>query len=129
MAKERILLDEGFAMDMAISKIGSIKPLASGSYEGHAYSASVKFKTTNVEQIDDEVLGLKEVETSIWIKIPCSNNEDVILLNNYLRDKKNKGEVFKLKTTLPRQSDAETFTCTSLQNANAVMGVSEKKAK
>lgn len=120
MAKERILLDEGFAMDMAISKIGSIKPLASGSYEGHAYSASVKFKTTNVEQIDDEVLGLKEVETSIWIKIPCSNNEDVILLNNYLRDKKNKGEVFKLKTTLPRQSDAETFTCTSLQNANAV---------
>lgn len=113
---------KGYSVIMEISNIGSIKPVASGTFKNDngetiKYKASIQFKTTNIEEIEDELLGLKEVESHVIVKIPCEDTKDVKQLNEFLRGFKNRGEVFTLSTTLPRQSDAGTFNVVSTLTA------------
>jgi hypothetical protein len=113
---------KGYSVIMEISNIGSIKPVASGSFKNDTgemikYKASIQFKTTNIEEIEDDILGLKEVESHIIVKIPCEDTKDVKKLNEFIRGFKDRGEVFTLNTTLPRQSDAGTYNVVSILTA------------
>jgi len=125
MSKNAII-EQGFAMDLAVSNIGSIKPVASGTFKDNSgktidYDAAVKFKTTNVELVDDEVLGQKEVEVHIWVKVPCKEDSHVKTVNEFLRELKSNGEVLRIQTTLPRQDTGDTYTATSLKNGYELM--------
>lgn len=113
------VIEQGYIMDLQIVKIGSIKPVASGTFKNSngeeiKYKASVQFKATNIELIEDETLGQKEVETHIWIKIPCEHDNHVKQVNTFLREIKSSGEVLNIPITLPRQSDSDSYksTCT-----------------
>ena len=125
MSKNAII-EQGFAMDLAVANIGSIKPVASGTFKDDNgkkidYDAGVKFKTTNVELQDDEVLGQKEVEVHIWVKIPCAEDSHVKKVNEFLRELKRNGEVLNVQTTLPRQDSGDTYTATSLLKGYELM--------
>ena len=113
---------KGFGVKLEITNIGSIKPVASGTFkndngENIKYKASIQFRTTNIEEVEDEELGLKEVETHLEIKIPCEDTKHVKQLNEFLRDLKDKGQIFSLETTLPRQADSNTYKLVSTLNA------------
>lgn len=115
-------IQKGFAVNLEITNIGSIKPVASGTFKNNdgetiKYKASIQFRTTNIEEVEDEELGLKEVETHVEVKIPCEETSHVKQLNEFLRNYKNNGEVINLKTTLPRQSDTNIYKVTSTLNA------------
>lgn len=116
-----VLIEQGYIMDLQIISIGSIKPVASGTFKNNngeeiKYKASVQFKATNTELIEDETLGEKEVETHIWIKIPCEHDNHVKQVNNFLREIKNSGEVINIPITLPRQSDSDSYKATCTMN-------------
>jgi len=115
-------IQKGFAVNLEVANIGSIKPVASGSFKNDngemiKYNASVQFRVTNIEEIEDEELGLKEVETHLEVKIPCEETKHVKQINEFLRSMKNNGQVFNIKTTLPRQSDNNIFKVVSTLNA------------
>jgi len=115
-------IEQGYAMKLEISSIGSIKPVASGEFKNNdgekiKYKASIQFKTTNIEEVEDEELGLKEVETHLEVKVPCEDTKHVKQLNEFLRQIKNSGQVFVIDTTLPRQSDSNTYKVTSVLTA------------
>jgi len=116
------IVSEGFRFQLEVSSIGSIKPVASGTFKNDSgetikYKSSIQFKVTNIEEVEDEELGLKEVETHMEVKIPCEEVKHVKQLNEFLRDLKDKGLVFKMETTLPRQSDSNVFKVVSTLNA------------
>ena len=116
-----VLIEQGYIMDLQIVSIGSIKPVASGTFKNSngeeiKYNASVQFKATNTELIEDEKLGEKEVETHIWIKIPCEHDNHVKQVNMFLRELKNSGEVVSIPITLPRQNDSDSYKATCTMN-------------
>lgn len=123
---KNVIIEQGFAMDLAVSNIGSIKPVASGTFKDDSgkkidYDAGVKFKTTNVELVEDDILGQKEVEVHIWVKVPCKEDSHVKIVNEFLRELKNNGEVLNIQTTLPRQDTGDTYTATTLKNGYELM--------
>jgi len=116
------IVKKGFSVKLEITNVGSIRPVASGTFKNDngetiKYKSSIQFRTTNIEEVEDEELGLKEVETHLEIKIPCEDTKQVKQLNEFLRDLKNKGQVFSLETTLPRQADSNTYKVVSTLNA------------
>jgi len=116
------IVEEGFRIKLEVTNIGSIKPVASGTFKNDngetiKYKASIQFRTTNIEEVEDEELGLKEVETHLEIKIPCEDTKHVKQLNDFLRDLKAKGLAFSMESTLPRQSDSNTYKVVSTLNA------------
>ena len=127
-------IQEGYSVILEVANIGSIKPVASGTFKNDngeliKYNASVQFRSTNIEEVEDEELGLKEVETHLEIKIPCEDTKHVKQLNEFLRALKNRGEVFTLKTTLPRQADSNTFKVVSTLNALQFINEKSKASK
>ena len=116
------IVKKGFSVRLEITNIGSIKPVASGTFKNDKgetikYKSSIQFRTTNIEEVEDEELGLKEVETHLEIKIPCEEIKHVKQLNEFLRELKKNGQVFVLNTTLPRQADSNTYKVVSTLNA------------
>ncbi len=69
------LVETGFEMNYKVLNIRSIKVTPSGEMNGNKYGASVKVKTVNVSQEDDEKYGLVEKETIIEFKIPCDDDQ------------------------------------------------------
>lgn len=127
-------IQEGFVMTLEVASVGSIKPVASGTFKNEQgelikYGSSLQFRSTNIEEIEDEQLGLKEVETHLEIKIPCKEDKHVKELNNFLRDLKNKGQVFKIKTTLPKQSDTNIYKVVSVHDAVEFMTMNSDNPK
>jgi len=125
-------IQEGFVMTLEVASVGSIKPVASGTFKNDQgelikYGSSLQFRATNIEEIEDEELGLKEVETHLEIKIPCKEDKNVKELNMFLRDLKNKGQIFKIKTTLPRQSDTNIYKVVSVHDAIDFMAMNGSK--
>jgi len=123
---------KGFGVKLEITNVGSIKPVASGTFKNDQgetikYKASLQFKATNIEEVEDEELGLKEVEIHLEVKIPCEETKDVKKLNEFLRDIKNKGQVFSMDTTLPRQADSNTYKVVSTLSALDFMKALSKK--
>jgi len=116
------IVKKGFGVKLEITNVGSIKPVASGTFKNDngetiKYKSSIQFRTTNIEEVEDEELGLKEVETHLEIKIPCEDTKHVKQLNEFLRKMKDSGQVFSMETTLPRQSDSNTYKVVSILNA------------
>jgi len=102
---------KGFDFSLVINDIDSVKPRESGRSEidgqeitwGHA----VKFKTRNIELREDEEFGIKEVETTLEIEIPCDTKQELIELNKFMLGLKTDKKQFPIQTTLPGGSSTE----------------------
>jgi len=106
------LVETGFLTEYTISKMRSIKVTPSGDMNGNKYGASVKVKSINVSQEDDEKYGLIEKETIVEFKIPCEDDE-LRTFNNYLRGLQKENKPFILTGTLPRDAGKDSYTVTS----------------
>ena len=70
------ILKRGFTVNYDLQEMGLIKPGGHGVIEstGYAYKASLKIKTSNIIQEENEELGLVDKEELIEFKIPCESN-------------------------------------------------------
>ena len=115
-----MVIEKGFAVDYTIENIRSIKPGKSGEYEGNKYSASVKFKSINIEEVEDEELGLIDKEVILEMKVPCED-KDLKVLNNMFRNLQREKIKFSLSGSLPRQSGKDLYNSTSYENGVELM--------
>ena len=126
--------ERGFLVNLEVVKIGAIKPVPSGTFSDRdgrqvKYKGSVNFKTTNTETVEDEILGEKENESSIILKISCEHDSDIKPLNEYIRVLKDRGERFMVPVSIPRQSDGSTFKATCELDSKAFILMMEKQIK
>lgn len=95
------VISQGFTTQYAINKVGTIKPGGSGSMNGNAYNASVKFRSQNIVEREDKQVGLKEVETNIEFKIPCESDSQASLVSEAVRKLREAGVTFTISGDLP----------------------------
>ncbi len=114
------LVETGFEMNYKVLNIRSIKVTPSGEMNGNKYGASVKVKTVNVSQEDDEKYGLVEKETIIEFKIPCDDDQ-LRDFNNFLRGLQKANTPLTFTGTAPRDSGKDSYTVTSNENASQIM--------
>lgn len=96
------VISQGFRTMYEILEIGTIKPGGSGKMNnGNDYSASVKFRSRNVEERMDKRVGLQEVETSIEFKIPCESEDQAALVSEAIRKLRNAKSPFYISGDLP----------------------------
>jgi hypothetical protein len=91
--------------------MGLIKPSGHGVIEstGYVYKASLKIKTQNVIQVEDEEVGLQDKEELIEFKIPCETNAEAAELGVMFRALKNNGVVVSFDGELPRFSKTSEY--------------------
>lgn len=126
--------EKGYEFNLQIMIIGSIKPVPSGTFSDRngkqiKYKGSVNFNVMNVETVEDELLGEKEVESILAVKIPCENDVDIKPLNEYIRVLKDRNEIFQIPVSMPRQSDGSTFKTTCTMDSKAFILMMEKHLK
>ncbi len=116
--------DHGFSFQLTVNQIDSIKPRQSGSSEidgqtitwGHA----VKIKVRNIDLVEDKDFGIKEVETTLEIEIPCDTMSETVELNKFLQGLKVDGKPFELQTTLPTRNNSD-YSCKSLLTGSSFL--------
>ena len=119
------LIETGFKMNYEVLHIRSIKVTPSGDMNGNKYGASVKVKTVNVSQEDDEKYGLIEKETIMEFKIPCEDDQ-LRDFNLFLRSMQKSNVPLKFTGTAPRDSGKDSFTVTSNETATEIMAKNKK---
>jgi hypothetical protein len=105
------ILKRGFIVKYDVLEMGLIKPGGSGVIEstGYAYKASLKIKTSNIIQEENEELGLVDKEELIEFKIPCESNVEATELNKMFRILKANGVVVSFDGALPKYSDKSEY--------------------
>ena len=111
----------GFSVSYKVNQITSIKPTASGDFNGVKYDASVKFRSTNVITVEDPEFGLKDVETNIEFSIPC-DDKDLRRLNNHLRSLSKEHKPIIIHGNIPTRNDNKSiYSVKSMQTGREVM--------
>lgn len=105
------ILKRGFIVKYDVLEMGLIKPGGQGVIEstGYAYKASLKIKTSNIIQEENEELGLVDKEELIEFKIPCESNVEATELNKMFRVLKANGVVVSFDGALPKYSDKSEY--------------------
>jgi hypothetical protein len=114
------LIETGFQTIYTVQNMRSIKVTPSGEMQGNKYGASVKVKSINVSQEDDEKYGLVEKETIVEFKIPC-DDADLKKFNVFLRGLQKAKKPLELTGTLPRDAGKDSYTVTSYEDATTIM--------
>ncbi len=120
------LIETGFLTEYTIAKIRSIKVTPSGDMNGNKYGASVKVKSVNVVQEEDEKYGLVEKESIMEFKIPCEDDE-LRDFNIFLRGLQKENRALVISGTLPRDAGKDSYTVTSYANASQIIAMFRKK--
>ncbi len=129
MATTEQTSDLGFRVSYTINQITSIKPTASGDFNGVKYDASVKFRSTNIVTVEDVDYGLKDVETNIEFSIPC-DDRDLRALNNYLRTLSKEHKQIVIHGSIPSRNDSKSiYSVKSLQSGKEIMTTTDHKSK
>lgn len=109
------LIQEGFVTSYEVLKVGTIKPGKSGEFEGTHYSASVKFRSSNISEVEDSEVGLREIEQIIEFSIPCESETVAVNVSEAVRKCRSNGEIFVIKGGLPiKQQGADIFKVKSI---------------
>lgn len=122
------LVETGFITQYSIINIRSIKVTESGDMNGTKYGGSVKVKSINVSQEDDDKFGLVEKETILEFRIPCDDSK-LKDFNLFLRQLQKERRVLTVSGTLPRDAGKDTFTVTTLETADQLMARVAEEAK
>ncbi|MBE0515156.1 hypothetical protein [Sulfurimonas sp.] len=109
------LIQEGFVVSYEVLKVGSIKPGRSGEFEGNSYPASLKFRSVNISESEDDVVGLREIEQIIEFSIPCESEMVATNVAEVVRKARNNGEIFSIRGGIPqKQTGADIFKVKSI---------------
>ncbi len=115
----------GFTTSYTVNHVTSIKPTPSGSVNGDAYKASVKLRSSAIELINDEKLGLIEKETNIEFTIYC-DDKNLREFNMWLRKKQKDNTPIIITASLPYGKGKEVLTTKSYLTAEEMM-IADKK--
>ncbi len=120
------LIETGFLTQYTIVKMRSIKVTESGEINGNKYGASVKVKSVNVSQVDDEKYGLVEKESIMEFKVPCEDSE-LRDFNFFLRGLQKDNKPLVITGTIPRDAGKDSYVVTSNETAVQIMARVNKK--
>ncbi len=123
-----MLLENGFSISYEIKRIRSIKVVPSGDFNGNKYTGSIQFTTWNLEQIEDDELGIIDKETNLIFRIPCED-KDLKKFNLFLREKIKNGEVLNIFAGIPRPTGKDTYQVGSFETAEEIMKRFEQSPK
>ena len=115
-----MVIEKGYEVNYTIENIRSVKPQRGGEVEGNKYGASLKFKSINIEEVEDDDLGLVDKEVILEFKIPCEE-KDLKVVNNVFRELQKSKMKFNINGSLPRQSGKDTYTATSYENGMEIV--------
>ncbi len=108
---------KGFGVNYELLVAESFKPGGNGVMDnGRSYPASLKFKSINVIESEDQELGLIDKEELIEFKIPCSSNSEAGELNKLFRLLKSNGIPIQINGSLPRKYDNSSFLNVDVYN-------------
>ena len=97
-------IKKGFTLNYELAEMSTVTPGGAGTMDnGQPYPASLKIRTSNIIQDEDEELGLVDREELLLFKIPCESNVQAAELNKLFRALKNNGLVVNLDAGLPRK--------------------------
>ena len=119
-------IESGFLALYQVKNIRSIKGVNSGEFQGNAYKASVQLKSVNVDQVDDEEMGLVERETILVIKVPCEDSQ-IKEFNNWLRKQQKENKPIMISGSIPRDIGKDSFSVTSQFSASEMMSIKKDK--
>jgi len=115
---------KGFSFQLTVNEIDSIRPRESGSStingENVEWGHALKFKTRNLDLVDDKDFGVKEVETTLEIEVPCKTKQELIELNRFMLGLKNDGKSFLMPCTLPTGSGVERSCKATLSGSELI---------
>ena len=101
----------GFSVSYEVKEIDFIKVGGKGVLEsGQVYGGSIKIRVVNETTVEDEHLGMRDIEEDLIIRINTEakeNDDEVKPLNNLLRDLRAKGVIFTLKGGIPKNYNGE----------------------
>ena len=99
------IIEEGFSLSYEVLKVGTIKPGASGEYKGQKYDSSVKFRSVNITEREDEKVGLREIEQILEFNIPCESETVAANVAESIRKARLTGVVIHIKGGMPILSE------------------------
>lgn len=127
------IASKGFSVEYRIHEIRSIKLVTAGEMKDKdtgksiSYDASVQFKTFNIDQVNDEKLGLTDRETTLIFKILLENDNEIKALNNWLRAFDTSTNPLIVVGSIPKLSDRDTYIVTSSLSAKELMSLNSKQ--
>ena len=121
--------DNGFNFQLIINHIDSVKPRQSGESEINGESVvwghAVKMKVRNIDLVEDKDFGLKEVESTLEIEIPCDTMTETVELNKFLQGMKVDQRAFGIDVQLPRHNNGQ-YTTKSLTKGRQFIDMNKK---
>jgi len=116
------VISEGFSVKYEVLKVATIKPGASGEFNGNAYKASVKFRSSLVIERENEKVGIQETESIVEFKIPCQSNEEASQVSELVRKARSNNDPIYVNSGLPvKNQNSEVLVVTSLDSAEVFM--------
>ncbi len=101
------VIKRGFNIKSEVLDISSIKPADSGKLQdGREYSASVKFRSTNVTEDNFEDT-FKEIEEIIEYQVPCSSAKQASQVTDILRKLRATNTPVYINTGVPRKYEGQ----------------------
>lgn len=118
----------GFVTNYTVNHMTSIKPTPSGTINGQdPYPASVKIRSSSIEEVNDEKLGLVDKETNIEFTIYC-DDRNLRKFNLWLRQKQKDNEPIIIAGGLPYSGQGKSIlTVKSFLSAEEMMTTEDKK--
>lgn len=100
------ILKEDFTIVFDVAKIGAIKAWKKGENNPDF----VKFRASNIIEVDDPDVGFREVETVIDFRLDCDTAEIARKIKQEIAEKRSKNETIHFRGNLPRKEKADEIT-------------------
>lgn len=129
------MAQKGYTVEYRIHELRSIKPVQHGEMKDSStgdkikYGSSVQFRTYNIEQVEDDVVGLVDRETTLVFKIPTVSDAEAKILNTWLRSLDVDKNPLLIVGTLPKLVDRDTYQVTCSLSVKDLMSVNPVKDK
>jgi len=123
------IIKHGFSMRSEVLDVSSIKPADSGKLpNGLEYSASVKFRSTNVIE-DNFEKTFKETEEIIEYQVPCSSSKEASQVTDLLRKLRATKTPIYINTGIPKKYEGQQiFSAKSLDLGDKFLSMNGVKA-
>jgi len=124
------LIKQGFSLSYEVLNVGTIKPGASGEYEGTKYLSSVKFRSSNISETEDKEVGLREIEQIIEFSIPCETETVAANVAEAVRKARTNGIVIKIDGSMPSKSQgADIYKVKSIKTGTEFLKTFDTSSK
>ena len=107
--------------------ITGIKAWKSGENEGVQYLPSVKFRSSNIEEVEDKDVGLREIEEILEFQIKTDDLKSAIAIVDLLRQKREAHEPIIFKGTRAKDLSQNVFRVTSVISSNEFVKINQLK--